>query len=129
MVHLWAYRQKETGLTPHLTEPVQVQPMLCQRCRIDLMSKQGVFMVAIDLVAVYGALLTLIFFKFLLGNDTDSRCALLLRKDYVTTRQTELLLVKQMLNRVMLSIADHRLNSNCIINIAIDRLRPCRINE
>ena len=86
-------------------------------------------MVAIDLVAVYGALLTLIFFKFLLGNDTDSRCALLLRKDYVTTRQTELLLVKQMLNRVMLSIADHRLNSNCIINIAIDRLRPCRINE
>ena len=86
-------------------------------------------MVAIDLVAVNGALLTLIFFKFLLGNDTDSRCALLLRKDYVTTRQAELLLVKQMLNRVMLSIADHRLNSNSIINITIDRPSPCRINE
>lgn len=93
------------------------------------MSMQGLFMVAIDLVAVNGALLTLILFKFLLGNDTDSRCILLFGKDYVTTRQTELLLVKQMLNRVMLSIADHRLNSNCIINIAIDRLRPCRINE
>ena len=84
-------------------------------------------MVTIDLIAVNGALLTLIFFKFFLGNDTDSRCALFLRKNYVTTRQAELLLVKQMLNCVTLCIADHRLYS--IIIIAIDRLRPCRINE
>ena len=85
-------------------------------------------MVTIDLIAVNSALLTLIFFKFFLGNDTDSRCILLFGKDYVTTRQAKLFLVKQMLNCVMLSIADHRLNSNSIINITIDRPSPCRIN-
>ena len=84
--------------------------------------------VTIDLACVRSALNALILFYFLLGNDTYSRCALFLRKNYVTTRQAELLLVKQMLNRVMLSIADHRLNSNSIINITIDRLSPCRIN-
>ena len=85
-------------------------------------------MVAIDLIAVYSALLTLTLFKSFLGNDTDSRCILLFGKDYVTTRQAKLFLVKQILNRVMPSIADYRLNSNSIINITIDRPSPCRIN-
>lgn len=92
------------------------------------MSMQGLFMVAIDLVAVNGALLTLILFKFLLGNDTDSCCAMLLCKNDVTTRQAKLFLIKQVLNCVVLCIAENRLNSNGIINIAIDRLRPCRIH-
>ena len=83
-------------------------------------------MVAIDLVAVNGALLTLILFKFLLGNDTDSCCAMLLCKNDVTTRQAKLFLIKQMLYCIMLCIADHRPNS--IISTAIDKLRPCRIH-
>ena len=90
------------------------------------MSMQGLFMVAIDLVAVNGALLTLILFKFFLGNDTDSCCAMLLCKNDVTTRQAKLFLIKQMLYCIMLCIADHRPNS--IISTAIDRLRPCRIH-